>query len=40
MKELQEVTRVRMNVSKMLDIKIIQGLKKLEIIQKRFESML
>ena len=31
---------VRMNIYKMSDMKIIQGLKELERIEKRFESML
>ena len=32
--------RVRMNISKMSDMKIIQNLKKLERIEKSFESIL
>ena len=40
MKKLQKIIRVRMNNSNMSEMKIIQGLKKLERIEKRFESML
>ena len=37
MKKLQKNIRERMNIFKMSDMKIIQGLKKLERIEKRFE---
>ena len=40
MKKLQKNIRVRMNISKMSDMKIIQDLKKLERIEKSFESIL
>ena len=40
MENVQKIIRVRMNISKMSDMKIIQDLKKLERIEKRFESML
>ena len=40
MKKLQKVIKVRMIISKMSDKNIIQGLKKLERIEIRFESML
>ena len=39
MKKLQKIIRARINVSKMSDIKIIQGLKKFERIEKRFERL-
>ena len=37
MKKLQKTTRVRMNISKMSDMKIIQDLKKLERIEKKLK---
>ena len=40
MKKMQKIIRVRMNISKMSDMKIIQDLKKLESIEKSFESIL
>ena len=40
MEKLQKIIRVRMNTSKMSDMKIIHDLKKLERIEKRFESIL
>ena len=40
MKQLQKIIRVRMNSSKMLDMKFIKDLKNLESIEKSFESML
>ena len=39
MKKLHKIIRVRMNSSKMLDMKFIKNLKKLEIIEKQFESL-
>ena len=38
MKKLQKVIKVRVKISKMSDLKIIQDLKKLERIGKRFEK--
>ena len=40
MKKLQKIIAVGMIISKILEIKIIQDLKKLERIEKRFESIL
>ena len=40
MKKSQKIIRVRINNSKMSIIKIIQDMKKLEIIEKKFESIL
>ena len=37
MKKLQKITRERMNISKMLDKKVIQGLKRSERFEKKFE---
>ena len=40
MRKLQKITRFRMNISKMSDMKIIQDLKELERIEKNFKSIL
>ena len=40
MKKLQKIIRVRLNSSKMLDIKFMKDLKNLESIEKSFEIML
>ena len=39
MKKLQRIIRERISISKMSDMKILQGLKKVERIKKRFERM-
>ena len=40
MKKLQKIIKVRINISKMSDMKIIKGLKNLERIEKRFKIVL
>ena len=40
MKKLQKIIKVRMNISKMSDMKIIKGLKNLERIEKKFKIVL
>ena len=40
MKKLQKIIKVRMNISKMSDMKIIKGLKNLEKIEKKFKIVL
>ena len=37
MKKMQKIIRERMNSTKILDVKSIQGLKRFERIEKRFE---
>ena len=38
-KKLQKISRVRMNSSKMLNMKLTKDLKNLETFEKRFETM-
>ena len=39
MKKLQKIIRERMNISKMSDMKVIQGLERSERIEKKFERL-